>query len=129
MQSDCRGADRSIDLPEIRFKTDAAHSLSTRRTPKSLAKNTNDVMINLQNERLQGMSDGRLQMPDKLRPVLSQVVLNVIIVGPPTEHVRAHPSLREPKVFRINLQNLSFVQAFGFEDKRVVFLHDAVCFH
>jgi hypothetical protein len=69
-------------------------------------------MVDLKYEGGKSMPNGRLETLDDLFPVFSQIIVEIVIIWAPYEHVRSLTSLRETEVFRVDLHNMSAVRGY-----------------
>lgn len=103
----------ACDLPKVGFQEHFTCCLSARWAPQGFAKYPNDIVVDLKYEGGKSMPYGRLETLDDLFPVFSQIIIDIVIIWAPYEHVRSLTSLRETKVFRVDLHNMSTVRAYN----------------
>jgi len=103
--------------------------LISARPSKPFTKCTNDIMVIVQDERLETMSYRRFQFPDYEFPEFTQVVVGVIFLRPPDKKIRSHARLRQTKALRVNLYEFGAIGAARFKYKGVFRLGDSIGFH
>lgn len=119
--------DGLVLLPKVWFLHNSTCTLPSRRTTEGLAKDSNGIVVVLQNERLKRMSHGRFQMFNDFLPVFPQIVIDIIVVRLPYKHVHPLSCLRKAELLRVDLDNFRAERTWSLEHERIVRSGDTVC--